>query len=268
MTYAELLRGMFPDLKPHVDDLFLLEAHQIAELPHRAPARELAAVLHAHPRIARFLAIRYPPFEHSLRQMLTNHGPAASEDLATHQHTLLWEIADWIVYQRDPAAYDKGADVNWDLAAVTELVTLDGKVVIDAGAGTGQVALAAATLARHVFAVEPVANLRRYMRQRAADLSFDNVYVLDGLLHSIPLPAGTADVLLTRQAIGWNLPKELPEIDRVVKPGGTAAHLFGADSAAALERPLIQSLVDNGYHRDSYERGQLHIHRYWKRIGR
>ena len=37
--YADLLRDQFPDLNPEVDDLFLLETHQIADLPERAPAR-------------------------------------------------------------------------------------------------------------------------------------------------------------------------------------------------------------------------------------
>jgi ubiquinone/menaquinone biosynthesis C-methylase UbiE len=65
------------------------------------------------------------------------------------------------------------------------------------------------------------------MRQRAAELSFDNVDVLDGLLRAIPLPADTADALLSCQAIGWELQEELPEIERVMKPGGIAVHLFG-----------------------------------------
>jgi hypothetical protein len=63
MTYTAMLHGMFPDLRPRVDDLFLLEAHQIANLPDRVPARELAAVLHAQLRIVRFFAIRHPPIE-------------------------------------------------------------------------------------------------------------------------------------------------------------------------------------------------------------
>jgi hypothetical protein len=60
VSYAGILRERFPDLNPEVDDLFLLEAHQIAGLPERAPARELAAVLHTHPRLQRFFVTRHP----------------------------------------------------------------------------------------------------------------------------------------------------------------------------------------------------------------
>jgi SAM-dependent methyltransferase len=257
---------MFPDLNPGVEDLFLLEPHQIADLPERAPARELAAVLHAHPAIGRFLIRRHPAIEEYLAQLLAEHGPAGVTDLAACERGLAWELADWIAYQRAPEMYDKGAQVDWDLAAVAELVALDGKVVVDGGAGTGRVALAAAPVARHVYAVEPVASLRRYMRQQAIRLGLDNLFVLDGFLHAIPLPAGSADVLVTCQAVGWQLDDEMMEIARVVKPGGTVIHLFGAPSAQESEDPLLRSLVDHGYEPDPFRDGGLSIHRYFKQI--
>ncbi len=55
MPYADHLRGLFPALELEVTDLFALEAHQIAELPTRAPDRELAVLLHAHPAVRTFL---------------------------------------------------------------------------------------------------------------------------------------------------------------------------------------------------------------------
>ena len=90
------------------------------------------------------------------------------------------------------------------------------QAVIDAGAGTGRVAFSVAPFAGHVFAVEPVGTLRRFMRERAVELGIGNVFVLDGLLRDIPLPTGSADVLLTCQAIGWALADELAEIERVL----------------------------------------------------
>ena len=46
MPYADHLRILFPTLELEVADLFALEAHQIAQLPTRAPDRALAEVLH------------------------------------------------------------------------------------------------------------------------------------------------------------------------------------------------------------------------------
>ncbi len=266
--YADALRGMFPGLDPVVDDLFLLEDHQIGGLPDRAPARELAAVLHADPRLHRFLVVRHPPIEEYLADVMTEHAPAAPGDLAACRQALVWELADWITYQRAPELYDIGVQVDWDIAAVAEKVDLEGKVVIDAGAGTGRVAFDAAAAAQHVYAVEPVARLRRYMRQKAASVGLDNLFVLDGFLHAIPLPTGTADVLLTCQAIGWRVDEELHEIRRILKPGGTAVHLFGAASASSMaSSPLHAQLVASGYQPDTYQKGPVQILEYWKRIG-
>ena len=265
--YADLLRAQFPDLNPEVDDLFLLEAHQIADLSERAPARELAAVVHAHPQLGRFLIARHPPIEAFLAQLLLEHGPVGAAEVGVCEQVLVWEIADWIVYQRAPESYDVRAEVDWDLRAVTGVVDLDGKVVIDAGAGTGRVTFAAAPVAQVVFAVEPVATLRQYMRNKAGRLGFDNVFVLDGFLSAIPLPARAADVLLTCQAIGWSLTEELAEIERVVRPGGIAMHLFGTPRAEQTDNPLFQALLANGYHPDTFSEGDVRIRSYRKQIG-
>ncbi len=101
--YGEDLRKRFPALAPVVDDLFLLEPHQIACLPQRAPRGELAAVLRDYPKLVRFFI---------------------------------------------------------------------------------------APIAETVFAVEPVTALRAHIRDKAARRGLDNVFVMDGLLSAVPLPAG------------------------------------------------------------------------------
>lgn len=267
MGYADLLRDTFPDLNPVVDDLFLLEAHQIAELPQRVPADDLGVVLRAHPRLHRFLVTRCPAARKSFDQMLAHPPDVAVDDVAACEQAVVWEVADWIVYQRAPQDYDTYAGVDWTIAAVTEVTALTDKVVIDAGAGTGRVAIDAAPMARHVFAVEPVATLRPFIRAKAARLHRHNLFVLDGFLHAIPLPTASTDVLLTCQAIGWNLREEIAEIDRVVAPGGVAMHLFGTPEAAQPHHPLSQALQANGYQLRSYRDGALTVQSYHKTIG-
>jgi SAM-dependent methyltransferase len=265
--YADPLRGMFPDLNPDVDDLFLLEAHQIADLPHRVPAGDLGVVLRAHPRLHRFLVTRCPAVQESFAQLLARQPRGRGADLAACEQAVVWEVADWIVYQRAPVDYEIHAGIDWTIGAVTEVTTLTDKVVIDAGAGTGRVAFDAAPAARHVFAVEPVAMLRQFIRDKAARLHVDNLFVLDGFLHAIPLPAASADVLLTCQAIGWALPEEVAEIERVVTPGGVAMHLFGTADAARSDNPLFRALQEYGYQPHTYQDNQATIHSYHKTIG-
>lgn len=267
MANAELLKGLFPDLDPDVDDLFLLEAHEIADLPVRVPERELGAVLRAHPRLHRFLIARCPEVAEHLAALVAKYHPSGVDDLAACEQTVVWEIADLIVYQRAPEYYETHAGVDWTIAAVSEAITLEDKVVIDAGAGTGRVTFDAAPRARHVFAVEPVASLRRFIRAKATALQLDNVFVVDGFLHAIPLPAASADVLLTCQAVGWALPGEMTEIERVVKPGGVAMHLFGTPEATRSDTPLFQALRAHGYQPRTYQDGTMTIRSYSKTIG-
>lgn len=102
------------------------------------------------------------------------------------------------MYERAPEYYDARSTINWDSRAVTDVVQVDGAVVIDAGAGTGRVTLAVAPVAGHVFAVEPVGTLRRYLRDRASREGIPNVYVVDGFLHAIISPGLDVKVVQIR----------------------------------------------------------------------
>jgi ubiquinone/menaquinone biosynthesis C-methylase UbiE len=144
---------------------------------------------------------------------------------------------------------------DWDFGIVTDLVDLEGKTVIDAGAGSGKVAFGAARAARHVYAVEPVERLRAYMRDKAVASGITNLFVLDGTLDAIPLPSDTADVLLTCRAIGWHLEKELEEIERVVRDGGVALHL-GFPLPLSDDDPRHRRLTEAGYTAATYTEGQ------------
>lgn len=263
--YADYLREMFAELDPIVEDLFLLEAHQIEQLPDRAPQRELAIVLDAHPQLHRFFAARYPPIEPFLLELLSGRREPAG-DAARAEDELVWELADLIVYQRAPALYDEKVQPGWTRAAFAEAEPLEGRVVIDAGAGTGHVAFTVAPAAATVFAVEPVATLRAYMRDKAQQHGLTDMFVVDGFLDAIPLRADSADVLLTHNAIGWNLAAELVEIERVVRPGGIALHLVGMPYPAEQGAPHHAGLRAAGYEERPYRDGEAQNRKYYKRI--
>jgi SAM-dependent methyltransferase len=268
--YADRLRRTFQGVELGVEDLYLLDAFQIGYLPNRVPQREFAAVLWANPSIKRFLVTKYPPIAGFIENVLNRFGPAANQQkLEEYSDQFVWEIADQFVYIKRPDIYDERVDLGWDLEEVLAIVPLEHKVVIDAGAGTGRIAFAAAQTADLVFAVEPVSSLRQFIREKASSTGVTNLFAIDGFLHAIPLPAGFADVLITSNAVGWQLEDELPEIERVVKSGGYAIHLFShADHEQA--GPLHTLLTSPGwyYTYSRYKGKDDWKGKYWKQIGR
>jgi SAM-dependent methyltransferase len=91
--------------------------------------------------------------------------------------------------------------------------------VVDVGAGTGNVALLAADLGARVTAVEPAARLREVIQEVAGarDLT-----VVEGTAASIPLPDGSADVLLSNFAVIFAPDPQaaVAELARVAAPNG------------------------------------------------
>ncbi len=204
MTYADALRERFAGLDPVADDLLLLEPHEVVELLDRAPAAELAALLHADPPLLRYLQVRCPGARPRLTMLLAAHGPVPARDLAAAEAAVVWEVADLIAYERAPELYDERAAIPFTASAVSTLAPLEQAFVVDAGAGTGRVAFALAPLARLVVAVEPVAAMRRFVRDRSRDAGLSNLLVATACSTRCPCPpdASTCSSPATRSAGG------------------------------------------------------------------
>jgi SAM-dependent methyltransferase len=269
MSSTDTFRSMFADAELDIEDLYLLEAFQIGYLPGWVPEAEFSAVLHAQPAIRRFLAKKNPDVAPYLDGLLAQYDPAAdAESLVAAADRVVWTIADLLVYNKCPEVYDALAFHGWDWQEVTSITNLQDKTVIDAGAGTGRVALEAAHSARLVFAVEPVGRLRRFIRERAAGEGLHNLYVVDGFSHAIPLPDSFADVLITSHALGWRLEDELLEFERVVRGGGHIIHCPGTaeiESEEAQHRRLTSE--DWGYQFSRYQEADGPKRKYWKQMG-
>jgi SAM-dependent methyltransferase len=97
--------------------------------------------------------------------------------------------------------------------------------VLDLGAGTGKLTALLVNLAADVTAVEPdpamLANLRRGLPSARA---------LPGSAEAIPLPDASVDAVLCGQSLHWfDMSRALPEIARVLVPGGTLGGLWNND---------------------------------------
>ena len=259
-------RQMFPNVSLEIGDMFLLEAFQIAYLPGWAPEEELASVLLAHPSLKRFMLQKCPEVQPYIDRITEQaKQPVSPGELLQHGQKLVWTIADMLVYNKCPEAYDNQEFHKWDFAEITSLTSLEGKIVIDGGAGTGRVALDAAPICRYVFAVEPVTRLREFLLEKAFGLSLTNVFVTDGYLHRLPFAKGFADVLITSHALGWKLEQELQEFERVVKPGGTIIHCPGT-SEKGPEEDRHHRLISAewGYKHSRFWEADGWKRKYWK----
>jgi SAM-dependent methyltransferase len=114
------------------------------------------------------------------------------------------------------------AAVRWALEPVRDRQPVR---AADVGAGTGKLTATLVSLGAEVTAVEPdpqmLAQLRRAMPA---------VRSVPGSAEEIPLPDASLDAVLAGQAMHWfDMDRALPEIARVLRPGGVLAGLWNVD---------------------------------------
>jgi SAM-dependent methyltransferase len=193
---------------------------------------------------------------------------AASAPPADHiavraaERAVLRSIDDLVVYAVDPAVYDAQPGLAWDTRELTGLVSFAGKAVIDVGSGTGRLALAAAAAgAKAVFAVEPVANLRDYLKQKARAAGFGHVYAVDGTITDLPFPGAFADVTMGGHVFGDAPAAEYAELARVTRPGGMIILCPGNGDT---DNEVHQFLVERGFQWSRFEEpGDGMKRKYW-----
>jgi SAM-dependent methyltransferase len=203
--------------------VLLLEQVQLSWLPGWLPERELGIALRANPVVEWYMRHKCPQLDEWLDRVLSavrNDQLAHPVDIRQAEVSVLASMVDLVVYAVDPAVYHAQPFLGWDTNELLSLTDFAGKTVIDVGAGTGRLALAVADQARTVFAVEPVANLRAYLKKQARAKGLDNVYAVDGLITDIPFPGRTADVTMGGHVFGDDRDAEYRELLRVTKAGG------------------------------------------------
>lgn len=129
--------------------------------------------------------------------------------------------AEAAAYAEERPDYPDDA-VLWALEPVSGRAPLR---VLDLGAGTGKLT---GVLLRHVtdvVAVEPDAAMLDQLRHRVP-----GVRAMAGSAEGIPLPDGSVDAILIGQALHWfDLDRAIPEMTRVLTPGGVLAGLWNLD---------------------------------------
>jgi len=104
--------------------------------------------------------------------------------------------------------------------AVGWLVPGASRRVVELGAGTGKLTRALAAAGHRVLATEPDPRMREVL----AGLALPGVEITAGVAEQIPLPDGSADVVVSGSAFHWfDLERALDESARVLRPGGRLA---------------------------------------------
>ncbi len=115
-------------------------------------------------------------------------------------------------------AYDRGRPA-YPAAAATWLMGDEARVVLELGAGTGKLTRELVDQGHAVFATEPDEAMLAVLRQRVPEVS-----AKVATAEEIPANDRSVDVVVVAQAFHWfDHEVALPEIARVLKPGGHLA---------------------------------------------
>jgi SAM-dependent methyltransferase len=248
--------------------LLLLERVQLSWFPGWIPEADLAIALRGNAAVEWYMRHKCPELNEWLDKLMSADTITAelSRDVIRQAEvSVMRSLNDLIVYAVDPAIYDLQPFLNWDSNELLSLADFADKIVVDVGAGTGRLALVVAPTAAQVFAVEPVTNLRRYLKEQAIKRGLSNIFPVDGLLAEIPLPDRFADITMAGHVFGDQPEREYRELLRVTKSEGVVILCPGNNDK---DNAVHDFLVSQGFAWSRFEEPQDGMKRkYWKRVG-
>jgi SAM-dependent methyltransferase len=247
-----------------INVLLLLESVQLSWLPGWLPEPELGIALTANPAVEWYLRHKNPDLNDWVDRVLQQANPdTAPEGIRQAELTILRSINDLVVYAVNPQIYADLPFQGWDSSELSSLVDFNEKTVIDVGAGTGRLTFVAAEAgACPVFAVEPVGNLRAFIKETVRERGLRDVYTMDGLITDMPFPANFSDIVMAGHVFGDHPEAEYAELVRVVKPDGMVILCPGNND---VDDGRHQFLVNQGFAWSRFEEPGDGIKRkYWK----
>lgn len=243
--------------------LLLLETAQLSWLPGWVPEDAFAIAIKANPVVEWFIRHKCPSISNWLDEILAQvDGPQNRETVYQAEREILQTINDLVVYALDPSIYDAQPFLGWDSNELTSVADFSDKIVIDVGAGTGRLSMLAAEKGSVVFAVEPVHNLREYLKHKAQKMGLTEIFPVDGLITDIPFPDDFADITMGGHVFGDQPRLEFLELVRVTIPGGMIILCPGNND---MDNEIHQFLVEQGCEWSRFEEPEDGMKRkYWK----
>ncbi len=116
--------------------------------------------------------------------------------------------------------------------------------VLELGAGTGKLTGELLALGHDVVATDPLPAMLRILRRQHPDCP-----TLAGTAEAIPLPARSVDTVVCAQSFHWfALDRALPEIARVLRPGGRLALVWNLRDERIPWVKRLGALIGGGQH--------------------
>ena len=162
-------------------------------------------------------------------------------------------------YERHRPEYPERA-LRW---AAEQLGLEPGARVLDVGAGTGKLTRGLVALGFEVMAVEPGAPMLAQLR-----VAVPEAEALEGPAEAIPLPPTSVRAAFAGQAFHWfDRPRALPELHRVVEPGGGLVLLWNWwNERDPLQRELGELVGYAGH--EPYRNEELPGEPWFREVGR
>ncbi|MCC3763021.1 class I SAM-dependent methyltransferase [Glycomyces sp. TRM65418] len=116
------------------------------------------------------------------------------------------------------------------------------KDVVDVGAGTGLLTRGVIALGHRVTAVDPDDLMLAKLTASSPGLAAAHT----GAAEALPLPDASADVITAGQAFHWfDRPRALPELRRVLKPGGVLAPVWNMRDESVDWVARLTAIISN-----------------------
>lgn len=248
--------------------LLLMDTWIIRYISHNTCAefnQKLAVALAANPAVCWYFTNKCP----DRKEYYLNLAKSAPTDLSP-EHVRECEIyvldaLDTFIVYLYPEIMDGLPYIRlWDKERLLSIADFAGKTVLDIGSGTGRLALAAASLAKWVYACEPVDRLREYLREKLQRLQIKNLFVIDGTLEMLPFPDESFDIVVSGHIFGDNHKEELRQMSRVTRVGGCIIDCPGEDTEKHPNGPK-REMIELGFEY-AYYISKLggDIYTYWK----
>jgi ubiquinone/menaquinone biosynthesis C-methylase UbiE len=122
---------------------------------------------------------------------------------------------------------------------VERLGIVSGTTVVDVGAGTGKFTRLLVPTGARVIAVEPLAEMRTQL-----EAAVPGIEVLAGSAEELPLADASVDAATAAAAFHWfELDRALPELHRVLRPGGGLAIVRNYRDLAQPLQAAVQEII-------------------------